>query len=34
MVEDLVRLIKVGIITIDDIKDLTIKAEVQTKLAS
>lgn len=34
MVDDLVRLIQVGIITVDDIKDATIKAEVQTKLKS
>ena len=34
MIEDLARLIKVGIITIDDIKDSVIKAEVQSFLAS
>lgn len=32
MVDDLVRLINLGIITVDDIKDATIKAQVQAKL--
>lgn len=32
MIDDLVRLIKLGIITIDNIQDASIKAEVQTKL--
>jgi hypothetical protein len=29
MIDDLVRLIKLGIISIDDIVDATVKAEVQ-----
>lgn len=32
MVNDLIRLIKLGIITVDDIKDLTVKADVQAEL--
>lgn len=32
MIDDLVRLIKLGIITIDNIADETVKAEVQSKL--
>lgn len=32
MIDDLVRLIKLGVITIDSIKDTTIKAQVQAKL--
>lgn len=32
MIDDLVRLIKLGIITVDSIKDATIKEEVQAKL--
>lgn len=34
MIEDLVRLIQVGVITINDIKDEIIKADVQAKLTS
>lgn len=34
MVNDLARLVRLGIITIDSIKNADIKAEVQTKLAS
>lgn len=32
MIDDLVRLIKLSIITIDNIADATVKAEVQVKL--
>lgn len=34
MIDDLVRLIQVGIITINDIKDAEIKAEVQARLST
>lgn len=34
MIDDLIRLINFGIITVDSIKDLTIKAQVQAKLNS
>jgi hypothetical protein len=34
MIEDLVRLINLGIITVDSIKDADIKAQVQEKLAA
>lgn len=32
MVDDLIRLINLGIITINDIKDLTIKEQIQNKM--
>lgn len=32
MVDDLIRLIKLGIITVDSMKDLTMKAEVEEKI--
>lgn len=34
MIDDLVRLVNLGVITIDDIKDASIKTELQAKLAS
>lgn len=34
MIDDLVRLVKLGIIKVTDIKDTTIQAEVQAKLTS
>ena len=32
MADDLIKLINLGIITIDSIKDATVKAEVQAKI--
>jgi hypothetical protein len=34
MVDDLIRLINLGIITVDNIKDATVKAEVQAALTT
>lgn len=34
MVDDLVRLVKLGIITLESIQDSAVRAEVETKLAS
>lgn len=34
MIDDLVRLVKLEIIKVDDIKDITIREQVKDKLAS